>query len=124
MSLLNALIALIKRWGVTIAIPFSWTGTMNKWKYFSEKEVQGLESEFVAKLEKARHEAGIPFIITSGYMGWSEYISTSVSVRPSPVAYAPTSPAPQQCDVLPTSSAANQPSGFVRMGVASQNVDQ
>ena len=39
---------------------------MNKWKYFSEKEVQGLESEFVAKLEKARHEAGIPFIITSG----------------------------------------------------------
>lgn len=38
----------------------------NPWKYFSETEVKDLEPEFVAKLEKARHVAGVPFIITSG----------------------------------------------------------
>lgn len=36
------------------------------WKYFTLEEVQGLDNEFVAKLEKARHIAGVPFEITSG----------------------------------------------------------
>lgn len=40
--------------------------TNSPWKYFKAEEVEGLESEFVAKLEKARHIAGVPFIITSG----------------------------------------------------------
>ena len=39
---------------------------MSKWNYFTESEVMGLDTEFVAKLDKARHEAGVPFIITSG----------------------------------------------------------
>lgn len=40
---------------------------MNKWKFFSDSEVEGLKDEFVTKLEKAREIAGIPFIITSGF---------------------------------------------------------
>lgn len=39
---------------------------LNKWNYFSESEVQGLRDEFVAQLDQARHNAGIPFVITSG----------------------------------------------------------
>lgn len=37
----------------------------NPWKYFTEEEVKGLDNEFIAKLERARHEAGVPFVITS-----------------------------------------------------------
>lgn len=37
-----------------------------RWRYFSEKEVEGLDPEFVAKLDQMRHIAGIPFVITSG----------------------------------------------------------
>lgn len=36
------------------------------WKYFKDDEVAGLENELVAKLDTARHVAGVPFIITSG----------------------------------------------------------
>lgn len=39
---------------------------MAKWRYFLEKEVEGLEPEFVSLLDMARHQAGIPFLITSG----------------------------------------------------------
>lgn len=39
---------------------------MSKWAYFSEKEVAGLDSELVSKLDTARKAAGIPFKITSG----------------------------------------------------------
>src|ERR1041385_5805347 len=38
-----------------------------KWNYFSEEEVKDLDTELVAKLDQARHIAGIPFVITSGY---------------------------------------------------------
>lgn len=38
-----------------------------KWTHFTETEVQGLNEEFVAKLDQARHIAGIPFVITSGF---------------------------------------------------------
>lgn len=37
------------------------------WRYFAEKEVKCLEPELVAMLDRARHIAGIPFIITSGF---------------------------------------------------------
>ena len=37
-----------------------------RWTYFDDQEVLGLDEEFVAKLDKARHIAGIPFVITSG----------------------------------------------------------
>lgn len=36
-------------------------------KYFTEKEVAGLNVEFVQTLEKAREISGVPFVITSGY---------------------------------------------------------
>lgn len=38
----------------------------NRWNYFLEEEVAGLDCEFVAKLDMARHMAGTEFIITSG----------------------------------------------------------
>ena len=37
------------------------------WKWFSEKEVEGLNYDLVAMLDKARDIAGVPFIITSGF---------------------------------------------------------
>lgn len=36
------------------------------WKYFKPEEVVGLDNELVAKLDQARHLAGIPFTITDG----------------------------------------------------------
>ncbi len=37
------------------------------WKYFTPEEVEGLDENFVAKLDQARHIAGFPFVITSGF---------------------------------------------------------
>lgn len=37
-----------------------------RWTYFTDTEVEGLNEEFVAKLDMARKIAGIPFVITSG----------------------------------------------------------
>ena len=52
---------------VSFSVPFHWTGyTVGNWHYFRDSEVEGLEAEFVARLEKARHHAGVPFVITSG----------------------------------------------------------
>lgn len=41
---------------------------MNKpqWSYFSNREIEGLETELVAKADIARGKAEIPFVITSG----------------------------------------------------------
>lgn len=39
----------------------------NKYRYFSEKEIIGLKPELVKMLDDARHLAGIPFFIISGY---------------------------------------------------------
>lgn len=41
--------------------------TKTPFKYFSLEEVQGLQIALVLMLDKAREEAGIPFIITSGF---------------------------------------------------------
>lgn len=38
-----------------------------EYKYFTATEVEGLNEEFVAKLDQARHLAGFPFVITSGF---------------------------------------------------------
>jgi zinc D-Ala-D-Ala carboxypeptidase len=41
---------------------------MNKrWRFFEEKEVEGLDPELVAKLDWARGRSGVPFTITSGF---------------------------------------------------------
>lgn len=39
---------------------------MNRWTYFKDDEVEGLEAELVAKLDLARGKSGVPFTITSG----------------------------------------------------------
>lgn len=39
---------------------------MNKPNFFTEKEVDGLDQELIAKLDWARGRSGVPFIITSG----------------------------------------------------------
>lgn len=38
-----------------------------KWNYFTDDETKNLDTEFVARLDMARHRAGVPFVITSGY---------------------------------------------------------
>src|SRR6267142_626505 len=37
------------------------------YKWFRAEEVEGLDEEFVAKLDQARNLAGFPFVITSGF---------------------------------------------------------
>lgn len=39
---------------------------MYKPNFFTKEEVEGLDPEFVAKLDWARGRAGVPFVITSG----------------------------------------------------------
>lgn len=41
-------------------------GKMSQYTYFSDKEIEGLDAELVAGLDRARHQAKIPFIITCG----------------------------------------------------------
>lgn len=38
---------------------------MSNWRYFKDEEVKGLDTELVAGADKARHNAGIPFILTN-----------------------------------------------------------
>jgi uncharacterized protein YcbK (DUF882 family) len=38
---------------------------MSRAKWFQDSEVEGLTDDFVAKLDKAREIAGVPFILTS-----------------------------------------------------------
>lgn len=40
---------------------------MGNYRYFNDVEVANLDKELVAMLDRARHIAGIPFEITSGY---------------------------------------------------------
>lgn len=67
-EILAAFGAVLRRTGVQLTIPFEWTGyskVNSRWTYFTETEVQGLDSELVAMLDKARHIAGVPFVLTS-----------------------------------------------------------
>lgn len=76
MSLLDLFSFAINRiGGITITKRIAWTGYTKgknmlpnqRWVYFTDQEVEGLNEEFVAKLDRARHLAGIPFTITSGF---------------------------------------------------------
>lgn len=53
---------------INFSIATEWTGynMPPKPHYFTEAEVEGLDSELVAKLDWARGRAQVPFIITSG----------------------------------------------------------
>src|SRR5437764_536052 len=63
--------------GITISKHFKWTGYRNPkgelldmpptYKWFKPEEVEGLDEEFVAKLDQARNLAGFPFVIASGF---------------------------------------------------------
>jgi zinc D-Ala-D-Ala carboxypeptidase len=53
------------------------------WKYFAPDEVQGLDTELCAMLDRARGLAGIPFIITSGLRTVAENEALSESVKDS-----------------------------------------
>jgi len=53
--------------GKTLGWTFYFRGPrVNKWRYFKDGEIMGLENELVAKLDTARHIAGVKFKITSG----------------------------------------------------------
>ena len=43
-----------------------------RWKYFSDAEVQGLQDDLIFKLDRARELYGEPIIITSGYRSPAE----------------------------------------------------
>lgn len=47
----------------------------NAWNYFNEQQdpfIVGLDTEFMATLDRARHAAEIPFIVTSGKRSFIE----------------------------------------------------
>lgn len=54
-----------------------------EYKYFTAEEVQGLNEDFAAKLDQARHIAGIPFKITSGLRTLAKNESTPGAVSDS-----------------------------------------
>lgn len=38
---------------------------MSNFRYFTDEETKGTDPEFVSKMDKGRHESGIPWIVTS-----------------------------------------------------------
>lgn len=56
---------------------------MNKWTYFTDDEVQGLDQELCAMLDRARGLAGVPFIITCGLRTPDQNAALSESVKDS-----------------------------------------
>lgn len=70
-NVLNAIIERLRNTGFRIgfSIPISFTGYRKvppKPTFFTQAEIEGLDTELVAKLDWARGRSGIPFIITSG----------------------------------------------------------
>lgn len=39
---------------------------VGRWNYFTDEETAGLDAELVAMADRARHRAGIPFVLTCG----------------------------------------------------------
>lgn len=78
-------------WLVTsgaLRIVWSWrfkeTGArVKRWNYFDDAEVQGLDIELVAMLDRARGLAGFPFTITSGLRTQEKNDSLPASVKDS-----------------------------------------
>lgn len=69
--MMSALLELLKNTfnRVNVTIRFSSTGYLNMdrlYKYFTNEEVEGLDTELVSKLDSARRIAGVAFVITSG----------------------------------------------------------
>lgn len=53
--------------GLSINIPFTWTGyRVGHYNFFSDDEIVGLDKELVAMLDWARGRAAVPFKITCG----------------------------------------------------------
>ena len=51
---------------ISLTLPTFARRQMSNWTYFKDAEVVGLDTELVAMLDRARHIAEVPFIITSG----------------------------------------------------------
>lgn len=72
---------------IQVSIPISVTGLNNKmpnrWTYFTNEEVSGLDKEFVSRLDLARKNAGVPFLITSGLRTKEENRNTMNAVSDS-----------------------------------------
>lgn len=66
---MNAVIDLLTKLGFHLSLAFRWTGYTKVmppiYKHFTPEEVKGLNEEFCALLDRARHIADIPFVITS-----------------------------------------------------------
>lgn len=45
---------------------FSPKNMSHRWVHFTDEEVKGLDESFVALLDRARHIANLPFVVTSG----------------------------------------------------------
>lgn len=56
---------------------------MAQWTYFKNSDVQGLDQELVAMLDRARGLAGIPFIITCGLRTVAQNAALAESVQDS-----------------------------------------
>ena len=50
-------------------------------KYFSEKEIRGLDEKFVELLDFAREVAGIPFVITEGLASGGSHVANTAHSR-------------------------------------------
>lgn len=79
--------AWLKNPSISISIRFRKTWgekrNVNKWKYFSDDEVKGLDIELCAMLDMARGKAGVPFMITSGLRTPTENDALAQSVKDS-----------------------------------------
>jgi uncharacterized protein YcbK (DUF882 family) len=56
---------------------------VNRWNYFQDSEVAGLDVELVAMLDRARGIAGIPFLITCGLRTQAQNDALPQSVKDS-----------------------------------------
>lgn len=87
----NASAAWLKRPYISIDVRFSETGYTKpkennmppEYVYFKPEEVEGLDANFVAKLDLARKFAQIPFVITSGLRTLTQNEQTAGSVHDS-----------------------------------------
>lgn len=86
MSLLGVFMSVLKVMpgkSMGITFPIKRTGYVSNYKYFSDKEVLGLDKELCARLDMARDKAGVPFIITSGKRSLEENAQLKDSVSDS-----------------------------------------
>lgn len=68
---------------VQITLPLGTGVTVGRWRHFQDSEVEGLDTELVAKLDLAREQAGVPFLITCGLRTLEQNAALAESVSDS-----------------------------------------